>query len=83
MNLTRKAFVCINKWREAESLRLVGRTRTSNIKKSGFDILFVVSPNLFRPGRNADIDREKRERGFVDCIQEILLKLEGSRVGDD
>ena len=59
------------------------RFRTSNIKKSGFDILFVVSPNLFRPGRNADIDREKRERGFVDCIQEILLKLEGSRVGDD
>ena len=52
------------------------RFRTSNIKKSGFDILFVVSPNLFRPGRNADIDREKRERGFVDCIQEILLKLE-------
>ena len=32
MNLTRKAFVCINKWRKAESLRLVGRTRTSNIK---------------------------------------------------
>ena len=59
------------------------RFRTSNIKKSGFDILFVVSPNLFRPGRNADIDREKRERGFVDCIQEILLKLEGSRFGDD
>ena len=59
------------------------RFRTSNIKKSGFDILFVVSPNLFRPGRNANIDREKRERGFVDCIQEILLKLEGSRVGDD
>ena len=59
------------------------RFRTSNVKKSGFDILFVVSPNLFRPGRNADIDREKRERGFVDCIQEILLKLEGSRFGDD
>ena len=59
------------------------RFRTSNIKKSGFDILFVVSPNLFRPGRNADIDREKRERWFVDCIQEILLKLEGSRFGDD
>lgn len=59
------------------------RFRTSNVKKSGFDILFVVSPNLFRPGRNADIDREKRERWFVDCIQEILLKLEGSRFGDD
>lgn len=56
------------------------RFRTSKIKKSGFDILFVVSPNLFRPGRNADIDRGKRERGFVDCLQEILLKLERSQV---
>ena len=59
------------------------RFRTSNIKKSGFDILFVVSPNLFRPGRNADIDRAKRERGFIDCLQEILLKLEGSHVRDN
>ena len=57
--------------------------RISKVKNSGLDILFVVSPNIFRPGRNAVIDREKRERGFVDCLQEILLKLEGSHVRDN
>lgn len=50
--------------------------RTSKIKKSGFDILFVVSHNLFQSGRSEEVDRGKRERGFVACLQEILLKLE-------
>ncbi len=50
--------------------------RTSKIKKSGFDILFVVSHNLFQSGRSGEVDRGKREKGFVACLQEILLKLE-------
>lgn len=51
--------------------------RTSKIKKSGFDILFVVSPGLFQSKRSGEeVDRDKRERRFVVCLQEILLKLE-------
>jgi ribonuclease P protein component len=52
------------------------RFRISNIKTSGLDILFVVSPFIFKSGNTHKLDRKKREEGFVSCIQEILEKLE-------
>ena len=42
MNLTLKAFVCINKWRKAESPGVVGRTRTSNIQNLFFKAEFLI-----------------------------------------
>ena len=50
--------------------------RTSKVKGYGFDILFVVSPYIFKSSKTCELDKKKREEGFLNGIQEILAKLE-------